>query len=886
MSEFSEMVYVKQVSVSDLEESYPQTVTLSIHRDEMSKPLFEVFLEKYLDEIDFTSNEIGVLRGLLSDKAESIENGKTKRLLYQAKQGQTVVGVNRVSENQFQIQGKLCIDGNVIEIQPLDEMSHQSKHFFSLKRNGESDECPTDEKHQRNELGIIKKKLPNFKLSNAFGTYSREAKSKDRVKREIEHLTIDLLMVIDFAAYSWWKDMVGKPDSQDFEIMAKIRQYYAYIFKGIDDRFGSIQNQGFKIDLAFAGLFVAKTEIESYWTTKSVIDGDGESIRVMVNSSEALEKFQKWLDESNFLPKYDHAMLFTGTNLTYAGSPGNTGLAFASSMCRNISNSSIVEDIFEYRTVTFATQQIARALGTRDDMDNNDCLEFFNYMMVPKFKLPIKSFGSNKWKFSQCSEQYINDYIVELNDDGLTCLKESSLEVRYPPELAELITELPGVTYTGRQQCENAFGLGSDVCRKEIKTEYSQICGGLLCTFPGSEYCGFILPADGTPCGNKKYCHEGSCIENNSAPESSDTCAFGNEPNIGCFNLVVSEPSQCYIADIRHTCCQTCEALFTGITGCEYGDRSDDCMRIECENGDQDYAPKTCCLTCFDGPTPFARPQLSTMTEMSVSHTSTTATTAITTAGITSTASNPSTTSQSSILPLTYANNTPSTFSSLWTTAAPAKLSDNPSSSASYILSSTTSSTFIPTSDKHVPRVDTTTIEDKQSTLDVIKLPTSSASSASTYEEYQDIFDGHTTNIQPNFDSRITTSAFDDVEYLTTELPTSEKPSVDATNNVEQLSTSQLLQSIKTSIATTEASQNYASAGSQPTTESVPETTTVRPVQRDKCAITPICNCIVKVAPVSSTIPVSSATSSKQSDHSPKCNSANHKGKYSYKISI
>ena len=34
--------------------------------------------------------------------------------------------------------------------------------------------------------------------------------------------------------------------------------------------------------------------------------------RLMVNSSEALEKFQVWIDENTDLPVFDHAVLFTG----------------------------------------------------------------------------------------------------------------------------------------------------------------------------------------------------------------------------------------------------------------------------------------------------------------------------------------------------------------------------------------------------------------------------------------------------------------------------------------------------------------------------------------------------------------------------------------------
>lgn len=601
---------MKEINAADTDIKYPNEVFLSLHKDESSESFFDLLLEKHYNDKDITP-------GINLRDATGISRLFTTKHTYKINGEDSLMRLKRLPERSFHVEGIFCMDGRVVSIEPLHEgTAYHQKHFFT-SRNSADSSCKYDRNIPQNSFKDEEEKLGpfNFKLSNAFDTYSEKNKLKERVKREIEKLTIELLMVIDYAAYSWWGTMVGKSENSDSQIMSLIRQYYAYVFQGISRRFSSIDKQTFGIDLAFSGLFVAKSEHESYWTTTSTIDGDGDSTRVMVNSSEALEKFQKWLDNADFLPKYDHAILFTGTNLTYAGSPGNTGLAFASSMCRNISNSSIVEDIFDFRTITYATQQVARALGTRDDMDNNDCLEFFNYLMAPKFKLPIKSFASNKWTFSACSEQYINDYFLELKEDGLTCLKETSLIENYPADFLSLVRELPGAAYSGKAQCENAFGLQSDVCRLEIGTSYSKICSGLLCIYPGSDKCGFILPADGTPCGNKKYCWQGSCLEHEDATERSDTCPFGNDASIDCYRRIVNEPSECYSEDIRYKCCKTCELIYTGITGCEYGDRSDDCTLRGCVDGDQDYASKTCCLTCLDGPTPFARPILSTSPE-------------------------------------------------------------------------------------------------------------------------------------------------------------------------------------------------------------------------------------------------------------------------------
>lgn len=448
--------------------------------------------------------------------------------------------------------------------------------------------------------------------------HSRTNLHKLRAKRAGVHTkhdrqvaTVELFLVIDFALFEWWDSLAGNLQITGMNTLKLIHEYYSYILHGIETRLQSLAKQGVRINAAFAGIYVAEEAKDSYWTMESTVEGDGNDKRLMVNASEALEKFQLWIDNKTDLPKHDHAILFTGTNLTYAGSSGNTGLAFGSSMCRNISNSSIVEDQLDIRTVTFATQQVSRSLGANDDMDNNDCLEFFNYIMAPKLRLPIRSFASNRWKFSTCSRQYIKDYLTGLDEAGLNCLYDTNANQNLGYNNDVLFGQVQGA----KRQCQNKFGPLSDVCRLRIGTAYSKICSGLLCLLPDADTCDYILPADGTLCGNRKYCWQGTCQSFDDAEETSDTCVFGNDPNIECDHVVSKSKSSCYKESIRYRCCQSCESIALDIAGCEYGDRITDCGVQGCIYGDDNYIRSACCLTCSNGPTPYSPPLVQTPSE-------------------------------------------------------------------------------------------------------------------------------------------------------------------------------------------------------------------------------------------------------------------------------
>lgn len=83
-----------------------------------------------------------------------------------------------------------------------------------------------------------------------------------------------------------------------------------------------------------------------------------------------------------------------------------------------------------------------------------------------------------------------------------------------PSKPISLPEDLPGASYTLSQQCELAFGVGSKPC------PYMQYYTKLWCTgkAKGQMVCQtrHFPWADGTSCGEGKFCLKGTCVEKHS----------------------------------------------------------------------------------------------------------------------------------------------------------------------------------------------------------------------------------------------------------------------------------------------------------------------------------------------------------------------------------
>ncbi|KAK3598229.1 hypothetical protein CHS0354_017911 [Potamilus streckersoni] len=279
-----------------------------------------------------------------------------------------------------------------------------------------------------------------------------------------------------------------------------------------------------------------------------------------------------------------------------------------------------------------------KVLGARDDMDGNKCFSFSNYIMTSKVRLPLDRSVSSLSSFSPCSLSYFKQYIEKLNSEGVNCMLSTaarpwvSMSHQLTSQLLELSTnpskfpgvlvnsvqfqdltfQLAGMAYTGDQQCINSFGAGSFVCRGEITGDYQKICQGLLCHVPLTGFCDYILPADGTPCGNMSLCMKGKCVMFQSANyKLLDNCPFGDQPSSDCPVLIRSKPYSCYNNTVKFSCCASCTEIQENfLPGCEYGNRIDTCSMKDCTTGDKNYRDTLCCWTCANGPTPYSPPSI------------------------------------------------------------------------------------------------------------------------------------------------------------------------------------------------------------------------------------------------------------------------------------
>ncbi|XP_074072390.1 A disintegrin and metalloproteinase with thrombospondin motifs 15 [Macrotis lagotis] len=227
--------------------------------------------------------------------------------------------------------------------------------------------------------------------------------------------------------------------------------------------------------------------------------------KVTGNAAMTLRNFCAWQKKLNKVsdkhPEYwDTAILFTRQDLCGAKTCDTLGMADVGTMCDPKRSCSVIED--DGLPSAFTT---AHELGHVFNMPHDNvkvCEEVFgklraNHMMSPTL---IQIDRANPW--SACSAAIITDFLDSGHGD---CLLDQ------PSKPISLPEDLPGSSYTLNQQCELAFGVGSKPC------PYMQYCTKLWCTgkAKGQMVCQtrHFPWADGTGCGEGKFCLKGACVE-------------------------------------------------------------------------------------------------------------------------------------------------------------------------------------------------------------------------------------------------------------------------------------------------------------------------------------------------------------------------------------
>ncbi|VDI42692.1 Hypothetical predicted protein [Mytilus galloprovincialis] len=418
----------------------------------------------------------------------------------------------------------------------------------------------------------------------------------NRKKRATGNYQIELLMVVDYSAYQFW---LSEKNNNVNAALEAIRQFYAYMIKGIDLRYKNIPGVSFTMDIKTAGLYILQDAASAQFTENNT-DCQASS-RCTLDSGTTLAAFQNWIQtQGSGIPAHDHAMLFTRHDITLLDSSNATGYAYLGAMCTDQSVS-IVEEDFNFISQTIAAHELAHSLSAVHDELDNTCLSARHNIMAAVSQAISGSTSTNPWKFSSCSGQEINTRINTIESSGNNCL--STTISSNHNILDSYLTKPIGQSYTADQQCKMAFGVSSFVCRLPYVNagSFQTACTGLWCVNPKlANQCSLILPAERTSCGNGKWCEGYHCVTSSNAPALTENCVFGDQTGVivlghTCASLILQQAYRCYNPTIYPQCCKSCNNIATGVTGCEFGDKID-CSAITSygcyANGEN------CCNTC------------------------------------------------------------------------------------------------------------------------------------------------------------------------------------------------------------------------------------------------------------------------------------------------
>ncbi|KAL3854149.1 hypothetical protein ACJMK2_013427 [Sinanodonta woodiana] len=574
-----------------------------------------------------------------------------------------------------------------------------------------------------------------------------------RNKRATTAYKVELLMVADYSAYSFWLSK----SSTSIEAKVLLRQFYAFLLNGIDLRYKSVTGSGYTITVLFAGLYIAETPSDALWTENGKVASGSV---YQVNATAALANFRSWILSTPNLPGHDHAMLFTAYDLEANGNNAVAGLAYVEATCTTYSQS-IVEDNFDGILISIAAHELGHSLGAYHDgtLDGTGDLCSPNLTYIMAASLTLSNLGTsgfqynkNVWKFSSCSLSYFQRYINTLNSSN--CL--TTLSVGYnSTALSPYDQQNPGQIYSAETQCRYKQGNDSYLCRTFYGGNYTNICTAFYCKIYGILYCSLSIAAERTTCGDKKWCVAGECVTATEAPSANDTCPFGDQPGIvtngqTCTQLVANSSFNCY--NYGESCCGSCQSVYTGIIGCEYGDKATGCLAINCAFY-SNVSRALCCKTCYvpqtnitTNSTPTTTIAANTTITITPSTTSTTtvataitvstlaATPTLTAASITTTSASIKATNTTTALTASSTAAAPTTTASLTTNTTTTKASTPSSTTAAPTPTTTTTTVPSPSSTTAVPNKYSTTAAPSPTTTTKAQLKNSSSNP--TYNIY------------------------------------------------------------------------------------------------------------------------------------------------------
>uniref|UniRef100_A0A8C5LHH5 A disintegrin and metalloproteinase with thrombospondin motifs 12 n=2 Tax=Leptobrachium leishanense TaxID=445787 RepID=A0A8C5LHH5_9ANUR len=241
-----------------------------------------------------------------------------------------------------------------------------------------------------------------------------------------------------------------------------------------------------------------------------LLEEEEEGLKIVHHADQTLASFCKWQKSIN--PKsdahpahHDVAVLLTRKDICAGRNiPCETlGLSHLSGMCQPYRSCNINEDSGLPVAFTIA-HELGHSFGIHHDGQGNDCETVGRHPYIMSRQL---KYDASPLKWSTCSKEYITRFL----DRGWGfCLDDVPIKKDKKPALVA-----PGVLYDLNHQCQLQYGPNATVCEF-----VDNVCQTLWCLMDNSCRSKLDPAADGTRCGENKWCFNGKCIIVGKQPET------------------------------------------------------------------------------------------------------------------------------------------------------------------------------------------------------------------------------------------------------------------------------------------------------------------------------------------------------------------------------
>ncbi|XP_078533403.1 A disintegrin and metalloproteinase with thrombospondin motifs 12 isoform X2 [Lissotriton helveticus] len=241
-----------------------------------------------------------------------------------------------------------------------------------------------------------------------------------------------------------------------------------------------------------------------------LLEEEEQGLKIIHNADQTLASFCKWQKSVN--PKsdahpthHDVAVLLTRKDICASmNQPCETlGLSHLSGMCQPSRSCNINEDTGLPLAFTIA-HELGHSFGIPHDGQGNDCEVNGRHPYIMSRQL---HYDTSPLTWSHCSKEYITRFL----DRGLGfCLDDTPAKIEMKPPIIA-----PGVLYDVHHQCQLQYGPNATFCE-----EVDNVCQTLWCSVKGSCRSKLDAAADGTRCGENKWCFTGECVTVGKHPET------------------------------------------------------------------------------------------------------------------------------------------------------------------------------------------------------------------------------------------------------------------------------------------------------------------------------------------------------------------------------